>query len=66
MVTDVDVYQGVECLTAYRDLLVTEEAEVKLNLRQIPAQDWPENTDDHNVVFFGQSGLEGVRGSPRK
>jgi hypothetical protein len=57
LVTDRPYFQPLAELTKYRDLSLHDEVAIPIDLRSVRPLNWPETTDDGQVILGGQ-GLE--------
>ncbi len=65
LIGNVPRYEGLYELTIYKDININEELEIPIRLDTIKHHEWPEIVDNHNILFFGESGLNSVFAKPK-
>lgn len=66
LITDLAQYEGLEELTRFRNLSPTDEVEIPINLHSVRAPNWPENTENNNLILMRTGTNSAFRARPRR
>jgi hypothetical protein len=66
LITDRPFHQPLPELTKYRYLSPHEEAAIPIDLKSVRAPNWPETTDNGQVILGGQSMMNSIFATPKK
>ncbi len=66
LATDLQSYEGLDELTRFRILEISDEVEIPINLRRVKHQYWPEMVDDGNILFGGQAAANSIAANPKR
>lgn len=66
LVSDSELYEEIDELTAYRDLGPDETAEIPIRLDEIKHPDWPEAGNEFTLIAGGRSFVSSIHARPRR
>ena len=66
IVTDLNEYEGLPELSAYRNLAVYDQVEIPVFLFRIQEMDWPEKVENTNIILGSKETSNGILAWPKK